>query len=98
MCNKKLEYIERQIIMFINHCISKQIMALARHNHNEIRMEDFSGILNTSRQHQKTKSNASNHCDLWLFFQLETFVKYKAILSSVAFENIPALYISKTYF
>ena len=95
---RKLGSKERRIVTHINHVMSKQLVELAKHNECGIRMEDLSGIRKTSKQHKKTKSDATKNRDFWPFFQLETFSKYKAMLSGVAFENIPAPYTSKTHF
>lgn len=95
---KKLESRERRIVTHINHCISKQIVSLAKRNSCGIRMEDLSGIRQTIKQRKKTKSDATKNRDFWPFYQLELFTKYKAQLDVVAFEKIPAPYTSKTHF
>ena len=94
---KKMERKERRIVTHINHCISKQIVGLAKRYDCGLRFEDLSGIRQTSRQRKTTKSDSGKNRDYWPFFQLEQFSKYKAMLQSVAVENIPAPYTSKTH-
>ena len=93
---KKLERRERRIVTHINHCFSKDVVALAQHCHAGIRLEDLSGIRQRSRQRQHTKADAGQNRDYWPFFQLERFIAYKAILAGVAVEKVPAAYTSKS--
>ena len=93
---KKLERRERRMITHINHCLSKEVMALAQRGHAGIRLEDLSGIRQRSRQHQSTKTDAGQNRDYWPFFQLEQFITYKAQLAGVAVKHVPAAYTSKS--
>ena len=93
---KKLERRERRMITHINHCLSKDVVALAHRLGAGIRLEDLSGIRQRSRQRQTTKTDAGQNRDYWPFYQLEQFITYKAQLANVAVEYVPAAYTSKS--
>jgi len=93
---KKLERRERRMITHINHCLSKDVMALAQRHQAGIRLEDLSGIRQRSRQRQTTKADAGQNRDYWPFYQLEQFIRYKATLAGIAVEHVPAAYTSKS--
>lgn len=93
---KKLERRERRMITHINHCLSKDVIALAQRLRAGIRLEDLSGIRQRSRQRQTTKTDAGQNLDYWPFYQLEQFISYKAQLAGIAIEHIPAAYTSKS--
>jgi putative transposase len=93
---KKLERRERRMITHINHCLSKDVVALARRLGAGIRLEDLSGIRQRSRQRQTTKTDAGQNRDYWPFYQLEQFITYKAQLAGIALEHVPAAYTSKS--
>jgi putative transposase len=94
---KKLEQRERRTVTHINHKISKEIVGLAERAGCGIRLEDLTGIQQTSKQRKKTKSDNGQNRDYWPFYQLETFVGYKSAIRSIPVENIPAAYTSKTH-
>ena len=94
---KKLDKHESRIVIHINHKISKEIVGLAARTGHGIRLEDLSGIRQNTRQRKTTKSDAGLNRDTWPFFQLETFIAYKAIHVQVPIEKIPAPYTSKTH-
>ena len=93
---KRLESKERRIMTYINHCISKQLVKLAKDYEMGLRFEDLSGIRQTSKQSKKVKSDAGNNRDSWGYYQLEQFTRYKAIGAGVRVESIPAPYTSKS--
>ncbi|MBF2014510.1 MAG: IS200/IS605 family element transposase accessory protein TnpB [Rivularia sp. T60_A2020_040] len=93
---KRLEQRERRIMTHINHAISKELVQLAKDYGMGLRFEDLSGIRQTSKQRQKTKSDAGNNRDSWAFYQLEIFTRYKAIRAGVPVESVPAPYTSKS--
>lgn len=93
---KKLGSKERRIVTHINHCISKELVALAKRQNAGIILEDLSGIRETAKQHQKTKADAGQNRDYWPFYQLETFVRYKALEAGVRVESVRPHYTSKT--
>ena len=95
---RKMEQRECRTVTHINHTISKRIVGLAKRADCGIRLEDLSGIRQNAKQRKTTKSDAGKNRDYWPFFQLETFCLYKARLSAVATEKVPAPYTSKTHF
>jgi putative transposase len=84
------------MITHINHCLSKEVVALAQRCQAGIRLEDLAGIRQRSRQRQTTKTDAGKNRDYWPFFQLEQFILYKAHLAGVEVEKVPAAYTSKS--
>jgi putative transposase len=93
---KQLEQRERRMVTHINHCLSKDAVALAQRCYAGIRLEDLWGVRQRSRQRQATKTDAGHNRDYWPFFQLEQFITYKAHLAGVAVEKVPAVYTSKS--
>jgi IS605 OrfB family transposase len=93
---KKLESKERRIVTYINHCISKELVAMAKRLNASIRLEDLSGIRKSTKQRKDTKSDAGQNRDYWPFYQLETFVRYKALAAGVAVDTVCAHYTSQT--
>lgn len=93
---KRLEQHERRIMTHINHVISKQIVQFALAFGMGLRFEDLSGCRQTMKQKKKTKSDAANNRDVWAFYQLELFTRYKAVRAGVPVESIPAPHTSKS--
>jgi IS605 OrfB family transposase len=93
---KKLERHERRIVTHINHCLSKELVAMAQRGNAGIRLEDLSDIRQQSKQRKTTKADAGQNRDYWPFFQLERFITYKAQLAGVVVEKVPAAYTSKS--
>ena len=94
---KKLDKRESRIVAHINHKISKEIVGIAKRFGFGLRFEDLTGIRNAP-QRKTTKSDAGQNRDMWPFYQLEQFSKYKALDAVVTVENIPAPYTSKTHY
>ena len=84
------------MVTHINHCLSKEVVALAQRCNAGMRLEELSGIRSRARQRQSTKADAGQNRDYWPFFQLEQFITYKAHLAGVAVEKVPAAYTSKS--
>jgi putative transposase len=93
---KQLESRERRIMTQINHEISKQLVQFAKDFGMGLRLEDLSGIRQTSKQRKKTKSDAGENRDAWSYYQLECFTRYKAIRAGVPVESTPAPYTSRS--
>ena len=93
---KQLASCERRIMTQINHEISKQLVQFASYFGMGLRFEDLSGIRNTSKQRNKTKSDAGENRDAWAYYQLEIFTRYKAIRAGVPVETVPSPYTSKS--
>ena len=69
----------------INHKVSKEVVAIAKQHCSAIVLEDLSKISKGKTKRYVQKSQ-------WSFYQLETFIKYKAALSGV-----PVIYVSPRY-
>ena len=93
---KRLEQKERRIVQQLNHTISKQIVQFAVDFGCGIRLEDLSNIRQTTKQRKQQSADASLNRDYWPFFQLETFVQYKALIAGVPVEKVPAAYTTKS--
>ena len=93
---KKLESRERRIVTHINHRVSKELVALAKRLRSGIRLEDLSGIRKSAKQRKSTKSDAGQNRDYWPFYQLETFVRYKAAAAGVLVDAVRPNYTSQT--
>jgi putative transposase len=93
---KKLDSRERRLITHINHCISKEMVAMAVRLHAGIRLEDLSGIRQSTQQRKITKADAGQNRDYWPFYQLETFIRYKALAVGVKIEGVRPHYTSQT--
>ena len=93
---KKLERRERRIVTHINHCMAKEVVALAQRLHAGIRLEDLTDIRRGAQQRRTTKSDAGQNRDYWPFYQLEQFIVYKARWAGIPIEKIPAAYTTQT--
>jgi putative transposase len=79
---------ESRIVKDLNHKISRKIVDMAQVQHAALVFEDLSGIRQTRKQHRSFKYALHS----WSFFQLQTFVEYKAKLLGV-----PVLYVDPAY-
>ena len=71
---KRLSGKERRFAKDTNHCISKKLVAKAKDTNRAIALEDLGGI--RERVTVRRKQRAALHS--WAFFQLRSFVTYKA--------------------
>lgn len=92
----KLDRKERRIVTHLNHCMSKELVTLAKRLQAGIRFEDLSGIRKSSKQRKVTRSDAGQNRDYWPFHQLETFARYKAMALGIAIDAVRPHYTSKT--
>ncbi len=81
---KKLSGRERRFATWVNHNISKQIVAEAKRSDRGIAIEDLKGI--RERVKARRKQRAVLHS--WAFSQLRMFLTYKAALASVTLVTI----------
>ncbi len=86
---KKTKGRESNIVRDLNHKISRKIVDMAKEQHAALVFEDLKDILTTSKRHRKSFKYALHS---WSFFQLQTFVEYKAKLL-----GIPVFYIDPAY-
>lgn len=61
-----------------------------------IRLEDLSGIRKTAKQRKSEKSDAGKNRDYWPFYQLEMFIRYKALAVGVLVDAVQPHYTSQT--
>ena len=76
----------------LNHQISKQLVAKAKDTGRGIGMENLKGIRGRTRFRKRQRAKISG----WSFFQLRSFVEYKATLAGVAFEGVDPRDSSRT--
>jgi IS605 OrfB family transposase len=86
--NKESRWMKSQ-----NHKISRQIVNHALiHGVGVIRMEDLTDIRNTA----KSKKEFSRNLHSWSFYQLKEFIKYKAEMVGIRFEEVDPKYTSQS--
>lgn len=85
---KKIKSRENSIVKDLNHKISRKLVDMAKDQHAALVFEDLTGIRQTRKQNQSFKPSLHS----WSYFQLQTFVEYKAKLLGV-----PVLYVDPAY-
>ncbi len=86
---------ERRFQTWVNHCISKSIVARALATHSFIALEDLTGIRERVNQQPRSKTER-RRANGWAFYQLRQFVHYKAMRAGVKVVVVPPAYSSKT--
>jgi putative transposase len=89
---KKLSGKEARFRSNTNHCISKRIVAKAKGTARGIAVEDLTGI---RQQTTVRKTQRAMHSG-WAFFQLRSFLGYKASLAGVQFVAVDPRNTSRT--
>ena len=84
---------EKRFIQDVNHCISKQLVKLAKRTKRAIAMENLSGIRSRTRALPRDLRRELNS---WAFFDLQQKVEYKALLNGVASVSVSPAYTSQT--
>jgi putative transposase len=90
---KRLSGRERRFQKDQNHCISKQVVELAKKNDCFIVLENLKGI------HQRTKHKGRRmrrQMGRWAFYQLRQFIGYKAAAEGVGLKFVNPAYTSKS--
>ena len=89
---KKLAGKEQKFATWVNHNISKRIVATAKDTHRGIAIEDLGGIRDgvTVRKSQKVTLHS------WSFFQLRSFLEYKSKLNGVPIVAVDPRNTSRT--
>ena len=90
---KRLSGREKRFVSINNHTISKQIIARAKREHKGIAIEDLTNIRKTAKPKSKTQKTELNR---WSFYQLRSFLTYKALLNGIKFIVVPPAYTSQT--
>lgn len=89
---KKINDKESRIMRDINHKISRSIVNFAVENNcGAINLESLSGIRQTSKAGSKTKANLHT----WTFFELSTFIEYKAYEFGIKVNFVDPKYTSQ---
>ncbi len=83
---------ERRLASHINHAISKRIVATAQGTGRGIALEDLQGIRDrvTARKSQRATLHS------WSFFQLRSYIEYKARLAGVRVVAVDPRHTSRT--
>ena len=76
----------------VDHQISKQLVCKAKDTNRAIALENLKGI---GKRTTVCKAQRARHCN-WAFFQLRSFVEYKAQLAGVCVIEVCASYTSQT--
>ena len=89
---KKIGNKESRFRKDVNHCISKQLVEKAKGNLSALALEELKGINNrvTVRKSQRNERLS------WSFYQLRSFIEYKAKEVGVQVLIVPAPYTSQT--
>ena len=90
---KRLNKRERTTAMIINHTISNQIITDAKTKGVGVAIEDLSNIRSTSKRRSKSFRTELNS---WSFYQLRTFLEYKAKRVGVPLIAVQPAYTSQT--
>jgi putative transposase len=89
---KRLAGHEQRFAKHGNHCLSKQIVATAQRTKQAIALEDLKHI--RTRVRAKKSQRATLHS--WAFFQLRTFISYKAALKGIPVHLVDPRNTSRT--
>ncbi len=92
---KRLSGRERRFQQWLNHNISKQIIAEAKTAQSIVAIEDLTGIRDRTNQQPRSKTER-RRSNSWAFYQLRTFLEYKGIKEGVKVVAIPPTYTSQT--
>ena len=91
---KRISGRERTTTKIINHTIAKNLVDKAKREGKAIALESLEGIrARTNKRLRKRQRGLHNR---WSFYQLRTFIEYKAKRAGVAVHLIPAPYTSQT--
>jgi len=85
---KRISGNERKFKKDTNHCISKQIVATAKGTNRAIALEDLKGIRSGSTVSKPLRSALGK----WAFYELASFIKYKAQLF-----GLPVIFVDPRY-
>jgi IS605 OrfB family transposase len=89
---KKRRRSEQRFTTHVNHCISKQIVAVAKGTGRGIAVEELGGIRDRVTVRKAQRRELSN----WAFLQLRQFLEYKSILSGVTLVTVDPRNTSRT--
>lgn len=94
---KAIKHREHNIVTNLNHKISSKLVTMAVEQNANLVFEDLKGITKVKNKKSKNKGKSLNHMlSSWSFYQLQSFVAYKAKLQGVAVHYIDPSYTSQT--
>jgi putative transposase len=88
---RKISGRERRFKKYVNHCISKEIVQIAKDTNRSIALEDLSGIRERTTVRKADRDSKSK----WAFLELRTFIEYKAKLFGVLVDIVDTAYTSR---
>jgi len=91
---KRMGNKENRVMTDVNHKISRDIVNYALKNKSNIKMEDLTGIRNTAKSSRSFKKFLHS----WGFYQLRTFVEYKASMVGLETNFVCPRYTSQMCF
>jgi IS605 OrfB family transposase len=89
---KRLSGREKRFMAWVNHTISARIIRFARHHGLIVVIEDLRGI----RQRANWRKAQRQRLHRWSFYQLRSFLAYKALRDGVELITVKPAYTSKT--
>lgn len=92
---KRLSGKERRFQSLVNHTISRRIVRQAVQTNSVIAIEDLTGIRERTNQQPRNKTER-RRSNSWAFYQLRTFLEYKALRYGAKIVVIPPQYTSQT--
>ncbi len=92
---KRLSGREKRYQTWLNHNISKQIIARAIETESIVAIEDLTGIRERTNQQPRNKTER-RRSNAWAFYQLRQFLEYKGIKEGVEVIAVSPRYTSQT--
>ena len=92
---KRLSGRERKYQTWLNHTISRAIIADAKTSNAIVAIEDLTGIRECTNQKPRNKTERRRSSS-WAFYQLRQFLEYKGIQSGVEVIAVPPAWTSQT--
>ena len=89
---KKISHKQQRFQKDRNHCISKSIVATAKRLSFSIALEDLGGIRDGIKARKSQRARMGN----WSFYQLKSFIKYKAKLLGITVTEVDSRNTSRT--
>jgi putative transposase len=92
---RRLQGREQRFQKWLNHNISKELVAEAKQGNAALAFEDLTNIRKSlnEKPRSKTERRRTNN---WAFYQLRLFVQYKAAIAGVPVLFVPPAYTSQT--
>jgi IS605 OrfB family transposase len=88
---KRLSGRESRFRRSVNHIISKRLVSKAKDTHCQIALEDLKGVGDSTVRHSQRRRHKS-----WAFYQLRSFISYKAKIEGVLVKLVDPKNTSRT--